>query len=164
MHHKRGFLLIECCVYLAVCAILTVTLMRWIAQTFMQAGLTVQAVERGMMGAVAHDVLMRDLQAAPCNRSAWAQIQSDRMVWKQENITIGWYNDHNQLIRKEGTYDIVHQHWGKHHTSTVVYGVSTFVCKEQGKGDSIQSMKVTLGLEGGEPAARVVRLRNGRVS
>ena len=56
MTHKKGFVLIECCVYLVLCAILTLTLMQWVTQTVYEAGRTVQSTDRAMMNMLVHDL------------------------------------------------------------------------------------------------------------
>jgi hypothetical protein len=165
MRHKKGFLLLECCVYLMICAILTVTIMRWLTQTAAEAGRVVESTDRSVMSNLVHDVLMRDIQTAPNNRAAWLCINADQIVWKMnDSTTVGWYNQKNQLIRKEGTYDAIRKEWGKHHTSTIGYGVTTFMCEERQEGDMMQGIKTTLCLEGDVPSVRYVRIRNGRAS
>lgn len=165
MKHKKGFLLIECCVYLAICAILTVTIMRWIAQTVSEAGRSVQSTDRALTNVLVHDVLTRDLQSAPNNRVAWVEVKPDHIVWKiTENNAIGWYViNGGQLVRKEGVYNTAVQQWGKHHTSTVTYGVTSFVIEMEIDGNAVQGITTTIALQGSSPLARYVRLRNGRV-
>lgn len=162
MNRRQGFLLIECCVYLVICAILTVTIMRWIAQSVLQAGQTMHVVDRGITSAVVLDVLMRDIQGAPSNRTAWV-LESDHMVWRINDMTaIGWYKDHTHLVRKEGTYDAALKRWEKHHTSTVAYNVNTFTCAAQIKDNRVQGIYSTFGVESAEPVTRYIPIRNGR--
>jgi hypothetical protein len=165
MHHKKGFLLVECCVYLMICAMLTLTIMQWLTQTAAQAGRVIESTDRGMMSNLVHDVLMRDIQAGPSDSAAWLCINADEIVWKMnDGTTVGWYKQKNKLVRKEGSYDAVHKDWGTHHTSTVGYGVITFIAEECQESGLMQGVKTTLCLEDGTPSVRYIRIRNGRAA
>ena len=162
MHHKRGFLLIECCVYIAFCAILTATLMRWISQTILEAGQHTTMIQKGVTHTLVHDVLMRDIQSMPCDQNT-CRIDSALLIWKVDDTTaIGWYMDHERLMRKEGFYDTTRNQWGKHHMSTVAYNVNAFKCSAHKNEQGIQGIEITLGMDGSQPISRYVRLRNGR--
>jgi hypothetical protein len=165
MKHKKGFLLIECCVYLAICAILTVTIMHWITQTVSEAGRSVQSTDRALTNILVHDVLARDLQSAPSNRVAWVETKPHYIVWKMnESNAIGWYVvNGGQLVRKEGVYNAALQQWGKHHTSTVTYGVRDFLIEIHIDGDTVQGVTTAIALQASASCVRYVRLRNGRV-
>lgn len=164
MNGKKGFLLIECCLYVAICAILTLTIMRWITQTVAEAGRTVQSTDRAMMNILVHDVIVRDLHMAPSNPAAWLAIQPDQIVWKTDAGTmIGWSMQHAQLVRKEGHYNAQINQWGKHHTSTIAHGVTQFRVEIEKENDFIKGIKTTICLESSAPSVRYARLRNGRM-
>lgn len=116
------------------------------------------------MNTLVHDVFARDTLSAPSNRSAWITIAPDTLIWQmKEGVTVGWYLQNKQLIRKEGNYNQVSALWGKHHTSVVAYGVATFECEALLEGDAVRAIKSTLCMEQSEPSSRYVRIRNGRV-
>ena len=163
MARKRGFLLIECCVYIALCAILTITLMRWIVQMMLESEKHMHIIQKNMNIALVHDVLMRDIQSAAGYSSAWS-IKPNAMVWKNDNTTaIGWYVDHGRLVRKEGAYDQARNKWSKHQTSTIAYNVHVFKIRADNHEQKIIGIEITLGMENSEPDTRYIRLRNGRV-
>lgn len=164
MNRKKGFLLIECCVYIAICAMLTITIMRWITQTVAEAGRTIQSTDRAMMNILVHDVMVRDLHTAPSNPLAWLEAQPDHIVWKTDaGIMIGWSVHNTQLIRKEGNYNSQLHQWGKHHTSIIAHGIAQFRVEMEKEGDFIKGITTTVCLDGSSPSIRYARLRNGRV-
>lgn len=163
MQHKRGFFLIECCMYIAICAILTATIMRWIAQTMIEAGKYTIMVQKGVAHTLLYDVIIRDIQSAPCDSKAW-RIEPAALMWKlDEKITIEWSLDHKKLIRKEGLYDKARKHWGKHHTSTIAYGVDIFTYNVHKYEGGIKAVEIMLGIDGAPPHSQYIRLRNGRL-
>ncbi len=162
MRYRQGFLLIECCVYIAICAILTATIMRWISQTMLEAGQHTAMVQKGITNALIHDVLMRDLQSAPCDQKVW-RMEPTSLMWKvDEATTLEWSIDRKRLVRKEGHYDKTRKQWGKHHTSTVAYNVHIFQCDVRKNEQGIEGVEITLSIDGGQPTSQYVRLRNGR--
>lgn len=162
MHHKQGFLLIECCMYIAICAILTATIMRWISQTMLQAGQHTTMIQKGLTNALVFDVIVRDIQSAPSDPKAW-RIEPTALMWAvDEKTTIDWAVDRKKLVRKEGHYDRARKHWGKHHTSTIAYNVDIFKCNAHKNEEGIGGIEITLGIDGGQPLSQYIRLRNGR--
>ena len=148
MRAKQGFILIECCAYLIICALLTLTIMQWVTQTVHEADCITHSIDRVMTSMVAQDVFMRDLQAAPRDRSAWIKIMPDNIIWRMSNGgTIGWTVHNKQLIRKEGTYNELSHQWAKHHTSAVAYGVTQFNCSIEIEDNGVRGVYSTLCIE-----------------
>lgn len=149
---------------MVICAILMMTLMRWITQTVLEAGRTVQSTDRALTGVLVHDVIVRDLQPAPSDRSAWLAIAKDHIIWQgSDGKAIGWHHTNKQLVRKEGSYNTQTQQWGKHHASVVASGVDAFSCQIQADEKRVQGITSTLSLEGSAQSSRYVRIRNGRI-
>lgn len=162
MRVRKGFLLIECCIYIAICALLTATLMHWISQTIIEAGQHTTMIQKGITNALMHDVIRRDMQRAPHDEKLWVG-ETSSLIWKiDEKNAIGWSIDHKKLIRKEGLYDKTRKQWGKHHTSAIAYNVHLFRCNTHKNETGIQGVEVTIGIDGENPSTQYIRLRNGR--
>lgn len=162
MHHKQGFLLIECCIYIAICAILTATIMRWISQTMLESGQHTAMVEKGLTNCLVCDVIARDIQSAPSDPKVW-HIKPTSLAWSaDEKTTIEWSLERKKLVRKEGLYDKARTQWGKHHTSTIACNVNTFTCNVHKNQEGIQAIEITLAIDGERPLSQYIRLRNGR--
>src|ERR1700678_3013638 len=112
MRHKKGFLLMECCVYLMLCAILTLTFIQWMTRTVYETGRTIQSTDKSMMNFLIQDVFMRDVQMAPNDRKSWVIILSDHVMWQtQEGVSVSWNIHNKQLVRKEGVYNRKIKQW-----------------------------------------------------
>lgn len=164
MKRAQGFILIECCVYLLLCVMLATTLMRWMAQTVAEAGMTMQRIDRSVMHILVHDIFMRDLYMAPSKKSAWITIQSDCLIWQTpEGKAIAWQNRDNQLIRQEGIYNVSLRQWGKHHSSIIAHNLTQFACEPHGDTSSVHAVTTTLSIDDTKPMRRYIRIRNGKV-
>ena len=90
----------------------------------------------------AHDVLLRDLERAPCQKEAWKQRLSSSIIWHQHNkqCDIGWVYEKKSLVRLEGNYDITKKRWHKKVQNLIAPAVKKFNCmwhEHDGKIDRI---------------------------
>jgi len=159
----KGFLLLECCIYIAICALLTLTIMQWLTRTIYETGRAIQVADKTMLQSLAHDVMMRDMQSAPGKRTEWIAIAPDYVVWKtNQNAAIGWYLHGANLVRKEGNYNEQLQQWGEHHSSVIAQGITRMQIDAHIDEHMVIGIQTILCWNGSTPSIRYVQMRNGR--
>ncbi len=137
--NKNGFSLLEFLVYFMLLSFLATTIFSWLAHSHHTLkNRSRQATELLQLYA-AHDVLVRDLRAAPALREHWKKIHTKELIWHVGNHDVGWRVEDKKLLRLEGRYDAEKQQWMKKTKSVVADKVAAFVCLcEQGNAAGYQ--------------------------
>lgn len=98
--------------------------------------------------AVAHDIMVRDLQGICCARSSCKKITPDVLIWPVANgIDRGYELDGTGLKRIEGSYDAKTNQWHKAVRSTVLHNVNRCTFEIQGSSSLINTVKVSLSVQ-----------------
>lgn len=137
--------------------------MHWAVNVIQQAGTYARITDATIMGAIAHDVLERDINAAPSEKSAWLITNPDHIMWcNEEGKTTEWFMTDNTLVRKHGDYDPLFKKWKKQSVSVVAQHVGTFECTIESDNQFVHDVQSILHITGAEPISRYMYIRNRR--
>lgn len=109
----NGFTLLEILIYILFFSFITLAASMWIARLWQFSMLRSKKQESLITLYCAHDVLIRDLRAAPSDPTQWKATQENCIIWHTKNGDIGWLQDNDQLIRIEGRYNNTKKKWTK---------------------------------------------------
>lgn len=162
---KRGFSVVYFIIYLLCTTILITVAIHW--------HISVQHIYKKQVNALhllidtylAHDLLIRDLRAAPSDTTAWMQNTETQLIWKVpfEDKAIGWNYQNNELIRTEGTYYPRTEIWHDATTTVILSDIELFSCAyEQKDGKRIVSFSFKTRL--GSLMQASVRTKQGVIS
>ena len=126
--NRNGFSLLEFLIYFTLLSFLATTIFSWLARSHhILKNRSKQAAGLLQLYA-AHDVLVRDLHAAPALREHWKKIDTKELVWCAGEYDVGWRLEGKKLLRLQGHYDAGQQQWKKKRKSVVADQMATFVC------------------------------------
>jgi hypothetical protein len=148
MRSAIGFTLIELLVYLVITTSIIMLTVQWIAQS--HSRLTQHAMlNKNCIGmCAAHDVLMRDVRAAPTAHTAWKEIGPHAWIWRTGQEDIGWELRKGQVRRMTGLYDMSKHAWSKHHTSVIAQDIAVLLLElKRGANNEIIAVRVRMESE-----------------
>jgi len=139
-----GFTALELVTYIAVLALLATVTMQWIVTT--QVHITKQARTSCAFSNVcaAWDVLIRDLQQAPRQRTQWKQCVAGSYIWTTKQGDIGWTCTKEGLIRSQGTYNTKNKNWTSQEQALVTQSVTQCSLELIEQGGVVEAVAATL--------------------
>jgi len=99
--------------------------------------------------AVAHDIMVRDLQGMCCERSSCKKIAPGALIWPLGNGNDRGYELEGTVLKRiEGTYDRKTNQWHKAVRSTVLHDVNLCNFEIENRAELINGVKISLSIKG----------------
>ncbi|MBT3456178.1 hypothetical protein HN446_03885 [bacterium] len=161
MRHKQGFSLIEAICYVALSAILSSLLFRFVAKNHIDLTGNTKQCQLFIVANNACDSFARDIFQAPANIKKWKEMKDNFLVWRAKDVDIGFYMKDKKLIRVSGNYNISTNKWSKASRSCIFGSLDAlrFEYKINPAGDCITSVEICINYEK-ESIVRNVFLKN----
>jgi len=159
--NKAGFTLLETLCYIAITTILVAVLFRSVAATTLQLKKVAQCNAAFCQLFAAHQLLERDLLAAPEQVSAWKQMSDSSLIWQEGQTDRGWLVKKNQLLRVHGVYNSRHEQWTKKVSHVVARGLDSVQFRVHKQSTSINVVQYQFTASGaGHTIEHTVHLNN----
>ena len=126
-----GFTLLEIMLYLLFVSFIATATASWMVRLW-QALRARNAQQESLIALyTAHDMLLRDVNAAPADRKQWKEMELECIIWHTKAGEVGWQREQKQLIRREGRYHHKKKQWSKQTKNLIAHQVDTvcFMCK-----------------------------------
>ncbi len=95
----------------------------------------------------AHDLLARDIRAAPADKKQWKCMTPSSIIWHATNKKdIGWAQEGSNLVRIEGIYAATQKKWKKKTKNIVAKSMQTvrFDCVGNEADEKIDRVSYTI--------------------
>jgi type II secretory pathway pseudopilin PulG len=129
-----GFTLLEIMLYLLFISFIAMLTASWMVRIW-QISTARNAKQQSLMTLyTAHDMLLRDVNAAPADRKQWKEMELECIIWHTKAGDVGWQREQKQLIRREGRYHHNKKRWGTQTKNLIADDIDTV--RFIGKGES----------------------------
>ena len=124
MFNSKGFLLVEYLLYFLLLLFLVMIVFQFSSSMYQCLIISSQRCNKMIALCAAQDLLVRDLQSAPAEKTRWKKIAKSLLIWQGKKNDIGWMLDGEKLFRLEGTYSTSRGLWLKKIKSLVANNIT----------------------------------------
>jgi hypothetical protein len=156
---RKGFMLMEFLIYLALFTVIMLALMGMVAQLWIPAMSYTKKQSCRIDLVTAHDCFMRDVKNAKAEKTSWKIISSNTLIFTAGDHDIGWTVKEGDLIRIEGTFNVKKATWQKATKSLIVKDIDKTIFAINGDPE-VQYVSFLFAKAGDEIKSEVV-LING---
>jgi len=159
---KRGSLLIEFLLYIALCNILFIALFQLVSKFHgyhYKLGLSLyenSAYWRAL------DLFIAELEAAPADINQWHFFDPQGgCVWLKNGVSVGWLYKDMALYRQEGPFNADLQQWGRKSVSLVAHNIERFTLERHDADGSVRFYRLKLKSKHSLPVEVFIKPMNG---
>ncbi len=109
----EGFTLLEMLIYILFFAFIAMATASLMVRLWQASCARNSKQETLIVLYTAHDMLLRDIQHAAADRKQWKEVLPECIIWHTKAGDVGWQWEHEQLIRREGRYNLKKKEWHK---------------------------------------------------
>ena len=159
---KTGFSLLSFLLYLLLFTILTTISFHWVITSCIKSMATSRINNSVINAYMAYDIFMRDARMAPAQEYAWKKITPTGLIWHTKDHDIGWFFEHNMLIRIEGQYNKQKQIWRKKTRSIAAQHITSVIFDVEKSGNEIINIVTVFSIEVPKPLVltNMIAIRN----
>ena len=129
---RRGFMLMEFLIYLALFAVIMLALMGMVAQLWIPAMSHTKRQSCRIDLVTAYDCFIRDVKTAQAEKTSWKIISANAIVFTAGDHDIGWTVKEGNLIRIEGTFNVKKATWQKATKSLIIKNIDKTIFEVRG--------------------------------
>lgn len=125
MHVRKGFTLIECIVYVTICAFFSLLVFKFYALVSIHCAKIKKAIEVRSLLDMVQDRMRRDILQASADVKYSASMAHE-LVLQLRDQNIGWRLEKERLYRIVGIYDFEHKAWKTSAKTIVAMPINSF--------------------------------------
>lgn len=142
MKHAPGFSLIECLIYCALLAMISMLVFGYFTRQSYALGTFIAASEHSMEWSGALQILAADIVQADSSVAYW-HISREEFIWRMRDCCVAWRWHENNLYRTKGVYDFTRQKWERKSSALIARHITAFAIQTQVKNGSITTVAIS---------------------